>query len=406
MNKEKNNQFLYKRIFVIVADSLGVGALPDAASYGDLGTNTLEHIANRVNQFRAPFLEKLGLGNLINSKRLKSVDSPLAVVTKLQEISVGKDTLTGHFELMGLKVTKPFPSFTETGFPRELIEKLENFAKRPVIGNVAASGTEIIKELGEEQIKTGALIVYTSADSVLQIAANEEIIPLSELYDICAYARKITLENPNWMVGRIIARPFVGRTAETFVRTTNRHDYAVKPFGKTMLDQLKDHNYDVIAVGKINDIFDGEGITEFYRTKSNSDGMQITTSLLSKDFTGICFTNLVDFDALYGHRRNPQGYAEAIMTFDGELEAMCSKLNDDDLVMVVADHGNDPTHSGTDHTREYVPLVCYAKKIKGQTLPTFESHACVACTIAENFNLPNLTPSYGKSLLKYLKEEV
>lgn len=403
--ENENKKHLFKRIFVIVTDSLGVGALPDALKYGDQGSNTLEHIANTVPSFKAPFLEELGMGSLINSERLKPVAFPKAFVTKLQEVSVGKDTLTGHFELMGLKVTKAFPSFTDTGFPKELIEKLEKYSNRPVIGNVAASGTEIMKELGEEQIRTGALIVYTSADSVLQIAANEEVVPLEELYKICEYARKITIENPKWMVGRIIARPFVGKTADTFTRTTNRHDYAIKPFSKTMLDVLAENKYDVIAIGKINDIFDGEGVTSAFRTKNNKEGMLIATEMLNKDFTGLCFTNLVDFDALYGHRRDPYGYAKAIMDFDKDLKEFCSKMQDTDLVMVVADHGNDPTHTGTDHTREYVPLICYHNAIKGATAPAFVSHACVAQTIAENFKLQAPDPNLGVSLMKHIKSE-
>ena len=266
--------------------------------------------------------------------------------------------------MMGLKVTTPFPSFTETGFPKELIDDLEQFSGRKVIGNKSASGTEIIKELGEEQLKTGALIVYTSADSVLQIAANEAVIPLDELYKICAYARKITIENKTWQVGRIIARPFVGTSKDNFTRTTNRHDYALKPFAKTTLNFLQEKGYDVVAIGKINDIFDGYGVTEATRTVSNHDGMLKTTAYLDKDFTGLCFTNLVDFDALYGHRRNLPGYRMAIEEFDVDLKNFIEKMHNDDLVIVVADHGNDPIHHGTDHTREMVPFICYHPDVK------------------------------------------
>lgn len=388
----------FKRIFVIVADSLGVGELPDAAKYGDAGANTLGHIANKYAGFRVPTLEKLGLGYLTRCETISANLAPLGVVGKMGELSVGKDTLTGHFEIMGLEVKTPFPSFTETGFPFELIDALEEFSGRKVIGNISASGTEIIKDLGEEQLETGALIVYTSADSVLQIAANEEIIPLEELYRICEYARKITIENPEWMVGRIIARPFVGTNKENFARTTNRHDYALKPFGKTVLNSLKDAGYSVLAVGKINDIFNGEGVTKSYKSVSNQNGMDITRGLLGYDFTGLCFTNLVDFDALYGHRRDLSGYANAIMEFDLQLHEFIKDMKEDDLLMVVADHGNDPVHNGTDHTREYTPLVIYHKNIKGGILPVQKSFAVVGATIAENFNVE--APVIGESILE------
>ena len=293
--------------------------------------------------------------------------------------------------MMGLKVDKPFPSFTETGFPKALIDALEKFSGRPVIGNISASGTEIIKDLGMEQLKTGALIVYTSADSVLQIAANEEIIPLDELYKICEYARKITIENSEWMVGRIIARPFVGNSVETFKRTTNRHDYALKPFSKTCLNVLSENGFDTIAVGKINDIFDGYGITEFVRTTSNEDGMDKTIEFAKSAFNGLCFVNLVDFDALYGHRRDVLGYKLAIERFDEKLGLLLENIDSDTLIMVTADHGNDPTHVGTDHTREDVPLLCYYKGIKGKVLPIMESFTVISSTILENFGLKSIS---------------
>ena len=387
----------FKRIFVIVTDSMGIGNAPDAQNYNDTGANTFGHVAENVKEFNVPTLEKLGIGNICPNSKILPVNSPLGVVAQMEEISVGKDTLTGHFEIMGLKVTKPYPSFTETGFPDTLLNKIRAFSGRDIIGNISASGTEIIKELGEEQLRTGALIVYTSADSVLQIAANEEIIPLEELYRICDYTRQITIENPEWQVGRIIARPFVGRTKDTFKRTTNRHDYALKPFDKTVLDYLKEANYDVIAVGKINDIFDGEGVTKTYRTTSNHHGMEITTNLLDEDFTGLAFTNLVDFDALFGHRRDVEGYAKAIMEFDRDLANFMSKMNEDDLVMVVADHGNDPIHHGTDHTRELVPLICYHKNVKGKVLPKLISFAAVGKTITDNFEIQ--APKIGLSIL-------
>ena len=391
----------FKRVFVIVTDSMGIGECPDSYKYDDAGANTFGHIANLYPDFKVKKLKKLGIGNICKNNTILPEESPEGVVMRLQELSVGKDTLTGHFEIMGLEVTKPFPSFTDTGFPNELIDKIEKYSKRKVIGNISASGTEIIKDLGEEQLKTGALIVYTSADSVLQIAANEAIIPLEELYDICAYVRKITLENPDWQVGRIIARPFIGTNKDNFKRTTNRHDYAVKPFDKTCLDFLKEEDYDVIAIGKIFDIFDGVGITEAFRTKSNHDGMEKTIACLEKDFTGLCFTNLVDFDALYGHRRDPLGYKLAIEEFDLDLTDFINKMNDDDLVMVVADHGNDPVHHGTDHTREYVPLLIYHKNIKGQRLEDQMSFACVGYTICDNFEVK--LPKIGHSLLDRIK---
>lgn len=393
-----NNYKKFKRIFVIVADSLGIGEASDAAEYNDLGANTFKHIAEGMDSFNIPNLEKLGMGNICPNKKIQPVKTPLAQVMRLKEISNGKDTLTGHFEIMGLKVDHPFPSFTETGFPKELIEKLEKYSGRKMIGNVAASGTEIMKELGEEQLKTGAMIIYTSADSVLQLAANEEIIPLSELYDVCSYARKITKENPAWQVGRIIARPFVGKSKDTFVRTTNRHDYALKPFDKTALNFLQEAGYKVISVGKIYDIFDGYGIDESHRTTSNENGMEITTALLDQDFTGLCFTNLVDFDALYGHRRDLEGYHKAIETFDVYLGDFISKMQEDDLLMVVADHGNDPIHHGTDHTRENVPLIVYHKNINGRVLPDQVSFATVGATICDNFNVKK--PNIGKSILE------
>lgn len=387
----------FKRIFVVVADSMGIGEAKDAIKYNDLGASTFGHISEGYPNFNVPVLEKLGIGNICENKKIKPVKHPLGVVAKMEEISNGKDTLTGHFEIMGLEVKDPYPSFTDTGFPKELIDLIEKYSNRPVIGNISASGTEIIKDLGMEQLQTGALIVYTSADSVLQIAANEEIIPLEELYDICKYVRKITIEHKEWQVGRIIARPFVGRTVETFKRTTNRHDYALKPFAKTVLDTLKENNYDVIAVGKINDIFDGSGITETTRTTSNHNGMEVTINYLDKDFNGIVFTNLVDFDALYGHRRDLPGYAKAIMEFDQDLDTFITKMKEDDLLIVTADHGNDPIHHGTDHTREYTPLICYHKNIKGKVLSIQKSFAAIGATIADNFDVE--MPKIGKSIL-------
>lgn len=389
----------FKRIFCIVIDSVGCGEMPDSPLYGDKGVNTLKHLSYSKSNFSIPTLKKLGIGNITDINNTEATDNPLASYGKCHEISVGKDTLTGHFEIMGLKVTKKFPSFTENGFPEELITKLENESGHKFIGNYAASGTEIIKELGPEHIKTKKIIIYTSADSVLQLAANEDVISVPELYRVCEIARKITLENPEWMVGRIIARPFIGTTPENFTRTTRRHDYAVKPFGKTTLDILKSNNLDVLAIGKINDIFDGEGITETQKITSNHDGMMKTIEIAEKrDFKGLCFVNLVDFDALYGHRRNSLGYAECLEEFDNDLSALLKYINDDDLLIICADHGNDPTHTGTDHTREYVPLLVYNKNLKGINLGTRETFADIGATICDNFDLNNT--GIGISFLK------
>lgn len=387
----------FKRIFVIVADSMGIGEATDAKDYNDQNANTFGHIANLSKSFNIPTLKELGIGNICINNKIPPVFPPKGVVLRMHEISKGKDTLTGHFEIMGLKVNNPFPSFTKAGFPDELIKEIETFSHRKVIGNISASGTKIIEDLGEEQLKTGNLIVYTSADSVLQIAANEDIIPLEELYKICEYVRKITIENKQWQVGRIIARPFVGCNKENFKRTTNRHDYALKPFDKTTLNYLQEAGLQTIAVGKINDIFDGYGITQSTRTISNHDGMLKTIEIAKKDFTGLCFVNLVDFDALYGHRRDLEGYKKAIEEFDQDLKIFLNQLNDDDLVMVTADHGNDPVHHGTDHTREMVPLICYHNHIKGKVLEDKISFATIASTICDNFDIKK--PNIGESIL-------
>ena len=390
---------MYKRVFVIVTDSLGVGECNDSHLYGDKGVNTFKHLSYSKDDFSIPNLEKLGIGYITDINNCKKVDNPLASYGKCHELSVGKDTLTGHFEIMGLHVTKSFPSFTDNGFPQELIEKLEKETGHKYIGNCAASGTEIIKELGERQLETKEIIIYTSADSVLQLAANEEIIPLEELYRVCEISRKITLDNPSWMVGRIIARPFVGNSKDNFKRTSNRHDYAVKPFGKTVLDILKENNFDVISIGKIRDIFDGEGITEAIKIKSNFDGMEKTIEVAkNNNFNGLCFVNLVDFDALYGHRRDPLGYAKCVEEFDQQLGTLLEILTDDDLLIICADHGNDPTHTGTDHTREYVPLLVYNKNLKSIDLGVRKTFADIGETVASNFGLKGT--GLGTNLLK------
>ena len=390
----------YKRVFLIVMDSLGIGAEPDAALYGDATTDTFGHIAERY-PLNIPNLQNLGISNLHPLKGVQKVGKPLGYYGILQETSKGKDTLTGHWEIMGLNVQQPFIAFTDTGFPQELMDELKEKTGHDWLGNYSASGTEIIKELGEQAIKEGKMIVYTSADSVLQIAAHEKYFGLEELYRCCKIAREITMK-PEWRVGRIIARPFVGESSETFTRTANRHDYAIAPYQPTVLDSLKESGYDVISVGKINDIFSGCGITEAYKSKSNSDGMEITISMTEKDFTGICFTNLVDFDALWGHRRNPEGYGKEIDVFDKYLGQLMEKVNDDDLIILTADHGNDPTWVGTDHTREQVPCICFSKSLKSSgQLPTSKTFANIGYTIADNFEVK--LPENGESFLDLLK---
>ncbi|MCI0767097.1 phosphopentomutase [Bacillus sp. TL12] len=391
----------YKRIFLVVMDSVGIGEAPDADKFGDVGSDTIGHIAEHMNGLQMPNMMKLGLGNIREMKGISKVEKPLGYYTKMQEKSTGKDTMTGHWEIMGLYIDKPFQVFPE-GFPKELLDELEAKTGRKIIGNKPASGTEILDELGQEQMETGSLIVYTSADSVLQIAAHEEVVPLEELYNICKIARELTLDE-KYMVGRVIARPFVGEPGN-FTRTPNRHDYALKPFGRTVMNELKDSNYDVIAIGKISDIYDGEGVTESLRTKSNMDGMDKLVDTLNMDFTGLSFLNLVDFDALFGHRRDPQGYGEALQEYDARLPEVFEKLKEDDLLIITADHGNDPIHHGTDHTREYVPLLAYSPSMKegGQELALRQTFADIGATVAENFDVT--MPKYGTSFLNDLKK--
>lgn len=391
----------YKRIFVVVMDSVGCGAMIDADQYGDTNTDTVGHTAKAVGGLCLPNLQKLGYGNLHSIEGVPPVQSPLGYFTKSLEISSGKDTLTGHWEMMGLKVSTPFKTFTETGFPQELLDELTRRTGHKIVGNKSASGTEIIKEFGEHERATGDMIVYTSADSVLQICGHEETFDLNELYRCCEIAREITMKE-EWRVGRIIARPYVGTCAADFTRTSNRHDYALSPYGKTVLDALKEGGYDVISVGKINDIFNGQGITEAHKSQSSVHGMEQTIELAQKDFHGLTFTNLVDFDALWGHRRNPEGYAKELENFDEKLGLLMSALKDDDLLILTADHGNDPTHIGTDHTREMVPMIYYSKSLNGSgLLPLSKTFANIGATIADNFKVT--MPEYGKSMLDYLK---
>ncbi len=392
----------YKRIFTIVIDSLGVGEMEDAKEYGDVNVDTLGHIAESVESFKVPNLEKMGIANLRPVKHLKAQEKPLGYQMKMREASTGKDTMTGHWEIAGLHITKPFQTFTDTGFPKELLDELIKRTGHNIVGNKSASGTEILDEFGEHQMKTGDMIVYTSADSVLQICGHEETFGLEELYRCCEIAREITLKD-EWKVGRIIARPYVGERKGEFKRTSNRHDYALKPYGRTVLNELKDSNYDVISVGKINDIFDGEGITESHKSKSSVHGMEQTLEIMDKDFEGLCFVNLVDFDSLWGHRRNPQGYAEELEQFDVRLGKVLEKLKEDDLLIITADHGNDPTYIGSDHTREHVPFLAYSPSMKGNgVLETCDSFAAIGATIADNFDVEMSEGTIGESVLSKL----
>lgn len=395
-----NNKPRFKRICFIVLDSVGIGALPDAPEFGDEGAHTLGHILEKVPHVKLPNMQKLGLGNIAEIPPLDPVDKPQAYYGKMKEVSAGKDTMTGHWELMGLKIDTPFNTYPD-GFPQDLITEFEKQTGRKVICNKPASGTEVLDEYGEEQMKTGAWIVYTSADSVFQIAAHEDIIPLEELYKACKIARKLTLA-PEHSVGRVIARPYVG-TPGAFKRTSNRHDYAVKPPEPTVMNALHSAGYDVIAVGKINDIFDGEGVTEAYPTKSNEHGIEVTTQQLGRDFNGLLFTNLVDFDSLYGHRRDPEGYAGALEVFDQELPKIMERISEEDLLIISADHGNDPIHRGTDHTREYVPVLIYSPALKqpGDTIGVRETYSDLGATISDNFGAT--APLHGESFLNQLK---
>lgn len=394
----------YQRVFVIVVDSLGAGAAADAADYKDAGADTLGHISQSVEKFHIPNLQKLGIGNMHPLVQAPPAEHPLAYYTRMNEISKGKDTMTGHWEIMGLKTEKPFITFTETGFPKELLDELEKRTGHKIIGNKSASGTEILEELAEEEIATGHMIVYTSADSVLQICGNEETFDLKELYRCCEIARELTMKD-EWKVGRVIARPYVGKKKGEFKRTSNRHDYAVKPFGKTALDALKDNGLDVISIGKINDIFAGEGITKAWKSKSSVHGMEQTIEAAqTEDFHGLCFVNLVDFDALWGHRRDPEGYARELEKFDEKLGILLEVFREDDLLIITADHGNDPTYTGTDHTREKVPFIAYSKAMEGcGELPETDTFAAVGATVADNFGIRMPEGTIGTSILEQLK---
>jgi len=389
----------FNKIHVVVLDSVGIGEAPDAANFGDVGAHTLGHIAEKMNGLTMPHMEALGLANIEPLQGMQATVEPKAYYGKMQEASVGKDTMTGHWEIMGLNIDKPFKVYPE-GFPAELIAELEKRTGRKVLCNKPASGTQVIEDFGKEHMETGAIIVYTSADPVLQIAAHEEIIPVEELYKICEIARELTLQ-PEYLVGRVIARPFIG-TPGNFTRTSNRHDYALKPFGRTTMNVLKDAGFDVIAIGKISDIFNGEGVTDAVRTKNNMDGMDKFAEVVRRNFHGISFLNLVDFDANFGHRRDPLGYGNALQEFDARLPEITEAMTEDDLLIITADHGNDPTFHGTDHTREFVPLIIYSPRFNGgRELALRETFADIAATIAENFNVE--APAFGKSFLNELK---
>ncbi len=393
----------YTRVFAIVLDSLGIGAMPDSRRFGDVGVDTFGHILERMGTLDILNLQKLGFLNLHCGGGMSGAERPLGRYMRMAEASNAKDTMAGHWEMMGIKTESPFHTFTDTGFPPELIAELEKRCGKRVIGNKSASGTAILEELAEEEIETGAMIVYTSADSVLQICGNEETFDLQNLYRCCEIAREITLSREEWRVGRVIARPYVGKKKGEFKRTSNRHDYALKPTGPTALNAMKDAGLDVIGVGKINDIFCGEGITETYHSDSSVHGMEQTIELCGKDFHGLCFTNLVDFDALWGHRRNVEGYGREIEKFDRNLGVLLERLQEDDLLILTADHGNDPAYTGTDHTREYVPFLAYSKKMaEGGPLPEADSFAVIGATIAENFGVSMPEGTIGHSLLERL----
>ena len=392
----------YKRIFVVVLDSLGIGAVEDSPEYGDVGVDTLGHIAREVPGLKIPNLKKLGMVNLHPLEGMEPAEHPLGRYMRLKERSRGKDTMTGHWEMMGLLVTTPFQTFTSHGFPKELIDELEKRTGRKIIGNKSASGTEILDELAEEEIREGHRIVYTSADSVLQICGNEETMGLDNLYHYCEIARELTLRD-EWKVGRVIARPYTGMKKGEFRRTSNRHDYALKPYGRTALNALKDAGYDVVSIGKIYDIFDGEGLTQSNHSNSSVHGMEQTIQYAKTDFNGLCFVNLVDFDALWGHRRNPEGYGRELERFDEKLGELLPLLGEDDLLILTADHGNDPTYTGTDHTREQVPFIAYSPSMEGgKDLGSADTFAVIGATVADNFGVKMPEGTIGTSVLNEL----
>lgn len=395
----------YKRVFVIVMDSVGTGAAHDAAKFDDVGSDTLGHVGEYYKgALKLPNLGKLGISNLRDTpiEGVPVADPAIGDYGKMEEVSAGKDSMDGHWEMMGLPVMKPLSTFPN-GFPQEIVDKLEKFSGRKVIVNKPYSGTEVIHDYGERQMETGELILYTSGDSVMQIAAHEDVIPVEELYKICEYARTL-VNGPEYTVGRIIARPYVGPDKDHFTRTANRHDFSLKPIGETDMDRLRAAGYDVIGVGKINDIFSGEGIDKGYHNESNMDGMDHVDEVMKQDFTGFCFTNLVDFDAMYGHRRNPKGFGQALMDFDKRLGNVLDEMKPDDLLMITADHGNDPGFKGTDHTRENVPLLVYSPSMNkpNQSLGVRKTFSDLGATILENFNVE---PVKGTSFYKKISND-
>lgn len=375
---------MIKRIILIILDSLGVGEMHDSLSYGDKDCNTFANVIKNSKNIIIDNFKKLGIGN-IKSLNLDPCENPMASIGVCNELSQGKDTITGHLEISGVVTKVPLKTFPN-GFTKEIIDEFESKIGRKILGNCVASGTEIIERLGEEHIKTGKPIVYTSADSVFQIAAHEEVISIEELYNMCEIAREMLVGDN--LIGRVIARPFVGEVG-SFKRTSNRKDYAIDPPGKTMLDYLKEDNKDVISIGKIYDIFNGFGITEKIKTVSNLDGINKTIEVMKKDFNGILFTNLVDFDMMYGHRNDVEGYANAISEFDSKIPELLENLNEDDLLILTADHGCDPTTQGTDHTREQIPLIVYGKKMKVVDLGVRNSFSDIGKTVLDLFNIKN-----------------
>ncbi|MGL4912523.1 MAG: phosphopentomutase [Romboutsia sp.] len=370
-----------KRVIWVIIDSVGIGGLPDCDKFGDVNVNTLGNIVKAHSNIKIPNLRNLGIGNIEGADFIDSIESPIGAFGKCGEVSQGKDTTTGHWEMTGVLVETPFNTF-EQGFPKEIIDEFEAKTGRKVVGNKPASGTAILDEYGEHQIKTGDVIVYTSADSVFQIAAHEEIIPLDELYKMCEIAREIMMGDN--AVARIIARPYLGLKSGSFERTSNRRDYSLNPFEPTVLDNIKESGLDVIGVGKIEDIFNGQGITEAIHTHDNMDGVDQTINYMKKDNKGLIFTNLVDFDSKYGHRRDTLGYKEALEEFDARIPEIINNMKEDDILIINADHGNDPTYKGTDHTREYIPVLVYGKSIKeGLDLGIRNSFADIGATVAD-----------------------
>ena len=388
---------MFKRIFLLVLDSLGVGEAIDANTYNDNGANTLKHIMDNHELF-IPNLEKLGILNTINMSDKEDVE---AYYTIAKPTNVGKDSLTAHYELMGIRTVTPFKLFTEKAFPRELLEKIEDATGKRVIGNKVINGEQIINELGERHLSYGSLIIYTSTDSTLQVAAHEDVVPIPKLYQYCEKIRKITLDD-EYKVARVIARPFTGKPGK-FKFTQDRQDYSVKPPKRSVLNSLKDHEYSVISIGKINDIFDGEGITKIVKSSNNNmDTLTKLTDIMSKKFTGLCFINLNDFDSLYAHNRDIEGYANAIEELDVEIPLILNKLENDDLLIITADHGNDPTFPGNSHTRENVPVIVYARRfLHPKKLEPLQTMADIGATIAENFEVEK--PEIGTSFLDKLK---